>query len=103
LELKPPPGKAPSSSGAYLRIPASRAQNVVVRKEFIMGVFLYFAKLLELSDPPDDSLLREKWGETLPPFALHEFIAREAVLNALSHSHYQLPGSVFGKRYLERP
>lgn len=72
------------------------------RMEFKQGFFLYFDKLWEIINLRNevfqytDGLLRFE----IP--AINEAVAREAILNAITHRDYRLSGSIFIRQFPKR-
>jgi len=69
------------------------------RKEYRMGFFLYYDNLWEIINLRNDIQQYQegffRWD--IPTF--NEKVGREAILNAISHRDYRLPGSVFIRQY----
>nr|WP_167815998.1 ATP-binding protein [Methanocorpusculum sp. GPch4] len=72
------------------------------RKEFRQGFFSFYEDLWTLIDKRND-LQHYQDGLFLKDIAtFDELVAREAILNAVSHRDYQLAGSVFLRQYQRR-
>jgi len=72
------------------------------REEFLAGFFACFNRVWELINLRND---KQHYQEGLFVFDIPTFnerVVREALLNAVSHRNYQLPGSVFVRQYRDR-
>ena len=72
------------------------------REEFRIGFFACYDRIWELINLRND---KQHYQEGLFIFDIPTFnerVAREALLNAISHRNYQLGGSVFVRQYRER-
>ena len=72
------------------------------REEFLVGFFACFNRVWELINLRND---KQHYQEGLFVFDIPTFnerVVREALLNAVSHRNYQLPGSVFVRQYRDR-
>ena len=72
------------------------------REEFREGFFLYFDRLWELIDARNLKLPYQEGFFLYDVYAYNERAVREAVLNAVCHRNYQLPGSVFVRQYPDK-
>ncbi|MDR1192677.1 MAG: putative DNA binding domain-containing protein [Peptococcaceae bacterium] len=72
------------------------------REEFRDGFFNYYDRIWELVNLRND---KQHYQEGFHVFGIptfNESVVREAVLNAVSHRSYQLPGSIFLRQYRDR-
>lgn len=72
------------------------------REEFRQGLFSFFDELWELVNRRNLKLPYQEGLFLYDVRAFNERAVREAVLNAVCHRNYQLPGSVFVKQYADR-
>lgn len=72
------------------------------REEFRQGFFGYFDRLWELINLRNLRLPYQEGFFLYDIFAFNERAVREAILNAVCHRNYQLPGSVFVRQYNDR-
>lgn len=72
------------------------------RVEYREGFFGYFDKLWEEIDRRNLKLPYQEGFFIYDVYAFNERSVREAVLNAVCHRNYQLPGSVFVRQYNDR-
>ena len=72
------------------------------RKDFREGLFCYFDQLWELINLRNLRIPYQEGFFVYDVYAYNERAVREAVLNAVCHRNYQLPGSVFVKQYPDR-
>lgn len=72
------------------------------REEFREGFFLYFDRLWNFINLRNLKLPYQEGFFLYDVYAYNERAVREAVLNAVSHRNYQLPGSVFVRQYPDR-
>ena len=72
------------------------------REEFREGLFCYFDRLWELVNLRNLKLPYQEGFFIYDVYAYSERSVREAVLNAVCHRNYQLPGSVFVRQYQDR-
>jgi ATP-dependent DNA helicase RecG len=72
------------------------------RREFREGFFLYFDQLWDIVNLRNLKLPYQEGFFLYDVYAYNERAVREAVLNAVCHRNYQLPGSVFVRQYPDR-
>lgn len=72
------------------------------RVEYREGFFSYFDRLWDEIDRRNLKLSYQDGFFLYDVYAFNERSVREAVLNAVSHRNYQLPGSVFVRQYNDR-
>ena len=72
------------------------------RVEFRQGLFSFFDELWNLINLRNLKLPYQEGFFLYDVLAYNERAVREAILNAVCHRNYQLPGSVFVKQYPER-
>lgn len=72
------------------------------REEFREGLFAYFDRLWELVNMRNLKLPYQEGFFVYDIYAYSERSVREALLNAVCHRNYQLPGSVFVRQYPDR-
>ena len=72
------------------------------RVEYREGFFSYFDRLWDEIDRRNLKLPYQEGFFLYDVYAFNERSVREAVLNAVSHRNYQLPGSVFVRQYNDR-
>lgn len=72
------------------------------REEFREGFFGYFDRLWDAINLRNTKLPYQEGFFLYDVYAYNERAVREAVLNAICHRNYQLPGSVFVKQYPDR-
>ena len=72
------------------------------RVEYREGFFSYFDRLWDEIDRRNLKLSYQEGFFLYDVYAFNERSVREAVLNAVSHRNYQLPGSVFVRQYNDR-
>lgn len=72
------------------------------REEFRQGFFGYFDRLWELINLRNLRLPYQEGFFLYDINAFNERAVREAILNAICHRNYQLPGSVFVRQYNDR-
>ena len=72
------------------------------RVEYREGFFSYFDRLWDEIDRRNLKLPYQDGFFLYDVYAFNERSVREAVLNAVSHRNYQLPGSVFVRQYNDR-
>ena len=72
------------------------------RAEFRQGFFGYFDRLWELINLRNLRLPYQEGFFLYDIYAFNERAVREAILNAICHRNYQLPGSVFVRQYNDR-
>lgn len=82
--------------------PSNRPGAAAAREEFRAGFFSFFDKLWELVSLRNDKLHYQDGFFVFDIPAYNERVVREAILNAVSHRSYQLPGSVFVKQFHDR-
>jgi ATP-dependent DNA helicase RecG len=82
--------------------PSNRPGAAAAREEFRAGFFSFFDKLWELVNLRNDKLHYQDGFFVFDIPAYNERVVREAILNAVSHRNYQLPGSVFVKQFHDR-
>lgn len=72
------------------------------REEFRQGFFGYFNRLWELINVRNLKLPYQEGFFLYDIYAFNERAVREAILNAVCHRNYQLPGSTFVRQYNDR-
>jgi len=72
------------------------------REEFRVGFFSYYDKIWELINLRNDLQNYQDGLFVLDVPTFNERVARESILNAVSHRNYQLGGSIFVRQYRNR-
>jgi len=72
------------------------------REEFLTGFFNYYDRIWELVNLRNDKQHYYEGFVILDILTFNEKVVREAVLNAVSHRNYQMPGSIFVRQYSDR-
>lgn len=72
------------------------------RVEFRQGFFSFFDQLWELVNLRNLKLPYQEGFFVYDIYAFNERAIREAILNAVCHRNYQLPGSIFVRQYNDR-
>ena len=72
------------------------------REEFRVGFFAYYDRIWELINLRNDKQHYQEGFHVFDIPTFNERVAREAILNAVSHRNYQLGGSIFVRQYRDR-
>lgn len=81
---------------------ANAAGPAQQREEFRIGFFACYDKIWELINLRNDKQHYQDGFFVLDILTFNERVAREAILNAVSHRSYQLSGCIFVKQYRDR-